>query len=489
MSGIFISYRREDSAGWTGRLSEQLKSRFGSKYIFMDIDTIAPGVDFTDALQKAVSSCNVLLAIIGPKWATAADKSGKLRIEDPNDWVRVEIAAALKRNIPVIPVLVGGATIPTMDLLPDELDPLAHRQAHEVTDKRWSYDLDQLMHALPPPPRPFALWHNNLLSSKPVVLGALVIAMLIGAQFFVLPVENTAPARPIDILETPVVSTSVAPPSSVQTLVQSIPSTTPHMMRFRVGEEVRLKDSRTSWMYKVLAIQIDRSWKNTLSLHLAVRATNEGALTAGFGNNNFSLLVDDNQRAPTSNLHESIDPHSAKEGVVAFTVPTNAQRLILQLRVGSEVAEMPIDVTHPSPLPATTLSPRQTAHLDKVRFPIELRTGQETHLKDHRATCVYKVVAAQLTRARQDALLLRVTVSVASEGPLTTDLDDQNFRLLIDDVPRAPITHLHDSVDPHRVKEGTVEFDVPATAKQIVLQLRLEDQAAEFPLDLSPLWS
>ena len=140
MGGIFISYRREDSAGWTGRLAEYLKKQFGAESIFMDIDTIQPSIDFTEALQKAVSSCEVLLAMIGPEWATVTGKSGKPRIEDPSDWVRTEIAAALKRKIRVIPVLVGGAYVPTTDLLPDDLDALAQRQAHELTDKRWSFD-------------------------------------------------------------------------------------------------------------------------------------------------------------------------------------------------------------------------------------------------------------------------------------------------------------------------------------------------------------
>ncbi|MDR4463065.1 MAG: toll/interleukin-1 receptor domain-containing protein [Nitrospira sp.] len=487
MSGIFISYRREDSAGWTGRLSEQLKSRFGSKYIFIDIDTIAPGVDFTDALQKAVSSCNVLLAVIGPKWATATDKSGKLRIEDPNDWVRVEIAAALKRNIQVIPVLVGGATIPTMDFLPDELDPLAHRQAHEVTDKRWNFDVEQLIRTLQPR---FKKWwplrRDELWQSTPVMIGALAMAAML-VVWISTTIYRLAPLSATSLSPRPA-DYSGTQPQPKQPLALK-PGAPPGPVPFRIGEDVRLKDSRTAWAYRVLGVEVDPAWKDTVSLKVMVRATNKGPLTAGFGNNNFSLLADDTQRASTSNLHESVDPHSAKEGVVAFTVPTNAERLMLRLRVGDEVAEMPIDVTHPSPLPETTLPPAQTAHLDKVKFPVELRAGQETHLKDHRAMCVYKVVTAQLTRARQDALLLRVTVSVASEGPLATDLDDQNFRLLIDDVPRAPITHLHDSVDPHRVKEGTVEFDVPITAKQLVLQLRVEEQASEFPLDLSPLWS
>ncbi|MEP6890191.1 MAG: toll/interleukin-1 receptor domain-containing protein [Nitrospirota bacterium] len=125
------------------------KKQFGTESIFMDIDTIQPGIDFTEAPQKAVSSCEVLLAMIGPEWTTVTGKSGKPRIEDPSDWVRTEIAAALKRKIRVIPVLVGGASVPTIDLLPDDLDALAQRQAHELTDKRWSFDVEQLINTLP----------------------------------------------------------------------------------------------------------------------------------------------------------------------------------------------------------------------------------------------------------------------------------------------------------------------------------------------------
>jgi hypothetical protein len=148
MSRIFISYRREDSAGWTGRLADRLKERFGSESIFIDIDTIDPGADFTEALKKAVGSCDVLLAVIGPRWTTATDKGGTPRLHDPLDWIRVEIATALNRKILVIPVLVGGATMPSTDFLPEDLDGFAQRQAHELSDKRWAYDVEQLIRVL-----------------------------------------------------------------------------------------------------------------------------------------------------------------------------------------------------------------------------------------------------------------------------------------------------------------------------------------------------
>ena len=201
MSGIFISYRREDSAGWTGRLSEHLRERFGPESIFMDIDTIQPGTDFTEVLQTAVSSCDVLLAMIGPEWATATDKSGKPRLEDPADWVRTEIAAALKRKIRVIPVLVGGASVPTIDQLPDDLDALAQRQAHELTDKRWSYDVEQLVKTLPAarqrPPTQLeaAPTASNTGQFKWAVICALVVALAISAWVALKPEAPSTPPR------------------------------------------------------------------------------------------------------------------------------------------------------------------------------------------------------------------------------------------------------------------------------------------------------
>ncbi|MBX2990906.1 MAG: toll/interleukin-1 receptor domain-containing protein, partial [Bacteroidetes bacterium] len=148
MSGIFISYRRQDSAGWVGRLTDSLKENFGEDQIFMDIEAIEAGVDFVESINKAVGSCQVLLAVIGPRWLSVTDQTGRRRLDNPEDFIHLEIAAALQRNIRVIPVLVGGAEIPSSDQLPDDLKPLARRQAHEISDTRWEYDSEQLVKLL-----------------------------------------------------------------------------------------------------------------------------------------------------------------------------------------------------------------------------------------------------------------------------------------------------------------------------------------------------
>lgn len=124
--GIFVSYRREDSADVTGRLCDALEREFGAENIFRDVDSIPLGVDFREHLGAAVQRCRVLLAVIGRNW-TGSVEGGKSRIDDPADFVRVEVESAIARGVPVIPLLVGQATMPKADALPAALAPLAYR--------------------------------------------------------------------------------------------------------------------------------------------------------------------------------------------------------------------------------------------------------------------------------------------------------------------------------------------------------------------------
>ena len=108
--GIFISYRRQESSHLAGRLADRLADRFGEGQVFIDVDTIEPGADFAEEISRAVAACRVLLAAIGPTWLTAADERGRRRLDDPDDTVRVEIEAALDRDVRVIPILVEGGS-------------------------------------------------------------------------------------------------------------------------------------------------------------------------------------------------------------------------------------------------------------------------------------------------------------------------------------------------------------------------------------------
>ena len=151
MPKIFISYRRNDSGGRAGRLYDRLIDRFGQGQVFMDVDTIRPGLDFVEVVQEAVASCDALIAVIGDEWLGASDDNGRRRLENPEDLVRLEIATALERDIRVIPVLVQGAQMPVATDLPEGLEALARRNSVEVSDTSFRTDIDQLIKALEAP--------------------------------------------------------------------------------------------------------------------------------------------------------------------------------------------------------------------------------------------------------------------------------------------------------------------------------------------------
>lgn len=148
MSGIFISYRRELDAGWAGRLADNLKRDLPEIPLFHDIASIEIGEDFGIAIERALGNCAVLLVMIAPRWLDVQHPHGGRRLDDEDDWVRLEILTGLRGTLRVVPVLVGGAVMPKGNQLPDALKLLARRNAHEITDKRWDYDVGELVKAL-----------------------------------------------------------------------------------------------------------------------------------------------------------------------------------------------------------------------------------------------------------------------------------------------------------------------------------------------------
>ena len=145
---IFINYRREDSAATAGRLHDRLVQVFGWKNVFMDVDQIPAGIDFVAHLNNQVAASNVLLVIIGPHWLDVKDEAGQRRLDQPDDFVAIEIEAALSRDIRVIPVLVDGASIPKANELRDSLKPLVRRQAIDVRQAHFGRDAEALIERL-----------------------------------------------------------------------------------------------------------------------------------------------------------------------------------------------------------------------------------------------------------------------------------------------------------------------------------------------------
>jgi tetratricopeptide (TPR) repeat protein len=142
--GIFLSYRREDATPYARLLKSELTGRFPDAPVFMDLDSIEPGLDFVEVIERAVGSCAVLVVLIGRQWGTLADEGGQRRLDDPEDFVRSEIQTALERGVRVIPVLVDGAKPVRRQELPDELQKLGRLQALELSAGRYQYDADRL---------------------------------------------------------------------------------------------------------------------------------------------------------------------------------------------------------------------------------------------------------------------------------------------------------------------------------------------------------
>ena len=144
MPGIFITYRRSDSIAWAGRLHDSLKQHFSGTAIFMDIEAIPPGTKFSEYIRDAVGSCNILFVLIGPNWLAAVDEEGERRLDDEEDFVALEIEAALDRDVPIIPTLVGDALMPRKQDLPEHLRPLCDFQNFVISDRSWHDDCARL---------------------------------------------------------------------------------------------------------------------------------------------------------------------------------------------------------------------------------------------------------------------------------------------------------------------------------------------------------
>lgn len=148
---LFISYRRHDSAGYSGRVHDRLQREFRHNLLFMDVDSIPLGTNFIKVLGEEIAKCDALLAVIGPGWLDARDENGHRRLENPDDFVRIEIGTALKRGIRVIPILLEGTQVPKADQLPDDLKELAVRNGLDVRHASFNEDMERLIRELKGP--------------------------------------------------------------------------------------------------------------------------------------------------------------------------------------------------------------------------------------------------------------------------------------------------------------------------------------------------
>ena len=145
---IFINYRRDDAAGFAGRLSDSLGNYFGRNRVFRDVTDIDYGADFEQVIDQKLSESGAVVVLIGDNWSSVTNEEGERRLDDPADYVSREIAAALQSEVPVVPVLIGRASMPRKDELPEKLVELTRRNALKITDERWDFDVNRLAKVL-----------------------------------------------------------------------------------------------------------------------------------------------------------------------------------------------------------------------------------------------------------------------------------------------------------------------------------------------------
>lgn len=176
MARIFLSYRRQDASGHARHLFERLAARYGKKSVFMDVAAIEGGEDFVERIDREVGRADAFIALIGPRWLDARDGDGERRLDRERDYVRREVASALRRGARTIPVLVDGAEMPGGEELPREIAELASRNAVELTSGRWDYELEKLFELLPPPPRRW-IWRTAAALALALALAACTYAV------------------------------------------------------------------------------------------------------------------------------------------------------------------------------------------------------------------------------------------------------------------------------------------------------------------------
>ena len=187
---IFINYRRDDTAYPAGWLYDRLATRYGSEQVFKDVDAIDLGDDFVTVLTEAVGACEVLLALIGPQWLNITDSNGKRRLEDPDDFVRVEIEAALAREVALIPVLVDGAELPPADELPSSLTALLQRESLELRSDHFGADADVLVGQVDPIVKP-----KKRLAPMLTAVGTVLTCLAVALVLTLTPGEKKPPEK------------------------------------------------------------------------------------------------------------------------------------------------------------------------------------------------------------------------------------------------------------------------------------------------------
>jgi hypothetical protein len=473
VAAIFLSYRREDSAGYAGRLCESLERRLGKGLVFRDIDTIRAGEDFVDAIHRRLQTCQAMVVLIGREWLDAADVSRHRRLDQENDYLRLEIATALARpDVLVVPVLVEGMTMLRAEDLPDTIRALARRQAVSLRDETWDADVDRLVVAVTGS-SPSA--HPTRARSRALAVAALVIAVLAAiflAHSFKDADRDAAPDKGHSR------SDAASPTPGRNEGAGSTGEPASAIAIPRVAEIVGADVIGINIIYTLLSGSV-APHGDTTTLGLRFRFSNDGPNGVIAGDDAFRLAIGSNVLVPTSGLIEIVASHSVRQGVIRFELPAGTRQAVLRVRIQAATAELPLDLSSTGRPADTDRTDEGDALSRAIVAPL---------MSEPRPLIAGTEIGYTLTRATArrfvNALRLVFNFRVSNRSPFPRFFGTSSVRLLVDRQATAPVDGSNQGVASNSDASADVVFDIPPSARTVILRVTEQGSVAEMPLDL-----
>ena len=469
MAGIFITYRRDDAAGYAGRLHESLERRLGGSQLFRDVDTLQPGQDFVQAIEARLGACQVMVVIIGREWLDARNAAGTRRLDDPFDFVRLEIAAGLARpDVLVVPVLVEGASMPAAVQLPENMQALARRHAVSVRDETWDADVDRLaavVEKVAPPPASLESVARRL-NPKTIAAVAGAIALLIALALWMPSRGRSGEPSP------PAVSTSTSTSPATAPATGGSPAGAPYTIDIPRIAEAAFGDL----IYALVSGNV--TFRETGNeLRVRIRVSNFGGRSINFWDDSFRLAAGGQTLAPVSGLNEVVGGNSLQYGLVAFRIPRQTRNATLQILSGRNIASIPIDLTPTGRPPVDEQAEIADSLSQAIRAPVVKET---TPLLSADGLTVTLDRGSSRRFANALRLILSVRVVNNSSGPIFAG--NIVMRVAVGDVTIVPIEWPFGAIDRQATSIETVEFDLPTTTTEATIRTTIGTQSAQFPL-------